>query len=109
MVQESGAASGDVAQTTSPEKPESVAGSVAGTEDDLVEIVVPEDCVPGDKFVAVFEMELKVPEGCEGGDARNLPKSGLQNARCCCMPQRSLWRRCRIMLYPKQSAIPIPA
>ncbi|CAE7195810.1 unnamed protein product [Symbiodinium pilosum] len=68
VVQESGAASGDVAGTTSPEKPESVAGSVAGTEDDLVEIVVPEDCVPGDKFVAVFEMELKVPEGCEGGD-----------------------------------------
>ena len=43
-------------------------GSIAGTEEDLVEIVVPEDCAPGDKFVAVFEMELKVPEGCEGGD-----------------------------------------
>ncbi|CAE7222968.1 unnamed protein product, partial [Symbiodinium necroappetens] len=53
-----------------PAAPEgrAASGSIAGTEEDLVEIVVPEDCAPGDKFVAVFEMELKVPEGCEGGD-----------------------------------------
>ncbi|CAE7587645.1 HET-E1 [Symbiodinium sp. CCMP2456] len=51
-----------------PAEGRTASGSIAETEEDLVEIVVPEDCAPGDKFVAVFEMELKVPEGCEGGD-----------------------------------------